>query len=121
MIIGATQNGLRAKGIILLAPDRFFDLLMEEFLEEFILSIQAQSASLYLENFSEQQLSDVAAFYKSESGQAFVLATPTMMMAAAQMGRQAGQKDGANAGRRLASRIRSKRLIEIDDPDILSR
>lgn len=121
ILIGAIQNELRAKKITLLNPDRFFDLLMEEFLDEFIRSMQDQSASIYLESFSEQQLADIAEFLKTESGQAYISATPTLMAKGAEMGQRAGRKAGANAGKRLAARIKSEGLIVVDDHSLLSR
>jgi len=102
-------------------PDRFFDLFMAEFMDEFVQSMRAQTASIYLENFSEQQIADIAAFYKSEAGQALVMASPALMMAGAKMGREAGQRAGENAGKRLAARIKAEGLIKVDDPGLLSK
>jgi len=121
LIIGALQNNLRAKGITLPDPDRFFDLLMEEFMDEFTQSMQDQSASIYLEHFSEQELADIADFYKTNSGQAFLSAAPTLMIAAAQMGQRASRSAGMNAGKRLAARIEAEGLIVVDDPSLLPR
>jgi len=121
IIISAIQNDLRAKGITLPDPDRFFDLLMSEFIDEFTRTMQSQTASLYFDNFSEQQLADIAAFYKTESGQALIAATPAIMMEGARMGHVAGQQAGANAGARLADRIEAEGLISIDDPGLMSR
>lgn len=121
LIIGALENDLRSKGITLPDPDRFFDLFMEEFLDEFTESMRDQSASIYLETFSAEQLADIAEFYRSETGQAFVSATPSLMAEGARMGQRAGRTAGANAGRRLATRIEAEGLIVVDDPDLLSR
>ena len=120
-IIGSVQNDFRAKGVSLPDPDRFFDLFMAEFMDEFVQSMRAQTASIYLENFSEQQIADIAAFYKSEAGQALVMASPALMMAGAKMGREAGQRAGENAGKRLAARIKAEGLIKVDDPGLLSK
>ena len=121
LIIGAIQNSLRAKKITLPKPDRFFTLFMEEFLGEFTRSMQDQSASIYLENFSEQQLADLAKFFKTESGQAYISAVPTLMARGAEMGRRAGLLAGTNAGKRLAARIKSEGLLVVNDPSLLQR
>ncbi len=121
IIIGAVQNDLRVKGITLPDPDRFFDLMMEEFMDEFTLTMQAQTADIFLENFSEPQLRDIASFFKTETGQAYLQASPTLMKEGARIGQIAGQRAGANAGKRLAERIEAEGLIVVDDPGLLSR
>lgn len=121
VIIGAIQNDFRSQGITLPDPERFFDLLMSEFIDEFTQVMQAQTASIYLTNFSEGQLAEIADFYKTESGQALLAATPTLMMEGARMGQAAGEQAGANAGKRLAARIEEEGLIVVEDPGMLSR
>lgn len=121
MMIAAIQHNFREKGISLPDPDRFFDLLMAEFMDEFVQSMRAQTAQIYLETFSEQEIAGIATFYRSEAGQALIKATPTLMMAGAKMGREAGQRAGENAGKRLAARIRAEGLIQVDDPGLLSK
>ncbi len=121
MMIAALQHDFREKGISLPDPDRFFDLFMAEFMDEFVQSMRAQTASVYLENFSEQEIADIAAFYKTDAGQAMIRAAPALMMEGAKMGREAGQRAGENAGKRLAARIRAEGLIQVDDPGLLSK
>ncbi len=119
LIIGAIQNDLRSKGVTLPDPDRFFDLFIDEFIDEFTQEMQAQTASVYLATFSGQQLADIADFYKTEAGQALIEVTPALMIEGARMGQIAGEKAGANAGRRLAARIESEGLVVVDDPSLL--
>lgn len=121
VIIGAIQNELREKGITLPEPDRFFDLFMVEFLDEFTESMQAQSAAIYLDNFSEQELTDIAIFFKTASGQAYIAASPVLMLEGARMGQRAGERAGRNAAKRLAERIERENLIVFDDPGVLQR
>ncbi|MEM8979968.1 MAG: DUF2059 domain-containing protein, partial [Pseudomonadota bacterium] len=98
LITGALQNQMRENGIRLKDPDRFFDLFLSEFMDEFVESMQAQSAQIFLDNFSESELNDIAAFMKTPSGQAYVAATPTLMQQGAEMGQRAGAQAGLNAG-----------------------
>ncbi|UWQ92898.1 DUF2059 domain-containing protein [Rhodobacteraceae bacterium M382] len=121
MMIDAVQYQLNAKGVTLTDPDRFFDLLTEEFLSEFTQSMQEQSASVYLRNFSKQELTDIAAFFQTDSGQAYILAAPKLMSEGARMGQVAGRKAGKNAVKRLATRIEDEGLVVVEDPSLLSR
>jgi len=121
LIIGALQNSLQAKGIRLPDPDKFFDLFMSEFLEEFTRSMREQSSAIYLNNFSEKQLQDIADFLRTDTGQAFVSANPKLMLEGARMGQTAGQAASLNAAKRLADRIEAEDLFVVDDPSLLSR
>lgn len=121
MIVSAIQNDLRAQGITLPDPDRFFDLFLEEFIGEFTDSMRDQSASIYLDRFSADELADIAAFYRTPSGQSLVAASPDLMMAGAQMGQQAGMQAGMNAATRLADRIEKEGLVIVDDPGLMNR
>ncbi|MEO9650889.1 MAG: DUF2059 domain-containing protein [Roseobacter sp.] len=94
---------------------------MEEFVDEFVKSMQEQSASIYLDNFTDQQLLDIAEFFKTESGQAYLSMTPTLMQEGAQLGQKAGEEAGANVAGRVAARIKKEGLVVVDDPSILSR
>ncbi|AVX03825.1 hypothetical protein MXMO3_01294 [Maritalea myrionectae] len=120
LILGAIQNDLNGKNIKLTDPNKFLDLFMEEFLGEFTDAMQEQGAALYLENFSDKELADLAAFFKTDSGKAYLQASPKLMLEGARMGQLAGQKAGLNAGKRLAKRIESENLIVVDDPSNLS-
>ncbi|GLQ16179.1 DUF2059 domain-containing protein [Maritalea porphyrae] len=121
LILSAIQHDLKQKNVTLPNPDRFFDLLMEEFLDEFTESMQAQSAQVFLDAFTSEQLVEIASFFATDAGQAYIAATPTLMMEGARMGQIAGQKAGANAGKRLANRIEDEGLIVVDDPGLLER
>lgn len=121
IIISAIQNDLREDGITLPDPDLFFDLFTAEFLDEFTESMQAQSAEIYLNAFSKQELADIATFLKTPSGRAFVAASPALMLEGARMGQKAGAQSGANASKRLAARLERENLIVFDDPTVFQR
>lgn len=78
-------------------------------------------SSIYLGNFSEQHLFDIAEFFRSESGQAYLSATPVLMQEGAEMGQKAGEQAAENVAGRLAERIKKEGLIVVDDPSLLSR
>ena len=121
VIVDAVQHRLSEGGILLPNPNRFFDLIMEEFVGEFTDGMRDQTADIYLAAFSPEHLAEIAAFYKSEAGQAMIAATPGLMMAGAEMGEEAGRRAGANAGRRAAQRLESEGLIIVEDPALLRK
>lgn len=63
---------------------------MGEFLDEFTLAMQGQTASIYFDNFSEPQLADLVSFFKLKTGQAYLLAAPALMLEGARMAQIAG-------------------------------
>lgn len=121
MLISALQHDLQSNGITLPDPDKFFDLFVNEFIEEFTNEMRAQSAPIYLNNFSEEQLADITAFLKTDSGKAYVAMTPVLMQEGARLGAIAGQQAGQNAGKRLAERIEKEGLIVVEDKSLMSR
>lgn len=120
-IVSAIQFDLQSKGVILPHPDRFLDLIMEEFIDGFTETMQNETANLYVKQFSEQELADIAAFYRTEAGQALINQTPELLLESSRNGRIAGERAGENLGKRLTARIKAEGLIEVDDPSLLSR
>ena len=121
LIVGTNQNELNALEIELTDPDRFFDILMEEFIDGFVEVMQSETAAIYLEQFSDQEISDIAAFFRTESGKAFVGATPELMMAGAAAGERVGQEAFGMSGVRVARRIEEEGLVVVNDPSVLER
>lgn len=121
LITGAIQNDLRVKGITLTDPDRFLDLLVGASIDEFTLEMQEQTKTTYRSTFSDKELMDIAAFYKTDSGQALINATPLLLSEGSRLGRIAGEKAGLNAGRRLGDRIENEGLIVTEDPGVLQQ
>ena len=75
VLISAIQHDFQKNNITLPDPERFFDLFLAEFIDEFTESMRAQSAEIYLQNFTSEQLVDIATFFKSDAGQAYIAAT----------------------------------------------
>ena len=90
LILSALQNDLSEKGIVLSSPERFLDIFMEEFIEEFTLSMQAQTGDIFLNRFSPSELNAIADFYRTPAGQALINASPDLMKAGAKLGQKAG-------------------------------
>ncbi|MEM6891699.1 MAG: DUF2059 domain-containing protein [Pseudomonadota bacterium] len=121
MIAGAIENELRNNGITLTDPVRFVDLMMSEIMTEFVEIMQKEMATIYLDNFSEQQLEEIVRFFRSEAGQAYLIQTPALMAEGAKTGERAAQIAFANSGKRLAQKIEDEGLIVVDDPSMLSQ
>lgn len=119
VLTSAIQNDLRAQGITLPNPERFMELFISEFIDEFTESMRVQSVSIYLDQFNAEELEAIAAFYRSDAGQSLVAATPEIMLQSSAIGEVAGQQAGMNAGPRLADRIEKEGLLEVDDPSLL--
>jgi len=121
LIAGALIQQLGADGITLNDPEGFIDILVEEFIDEFTVSMKDSTAELYLELFDEQELSDIAQFYSTPSGQALIAATPTLVEAGVTMGQEAGQRAGVNATPRVAARLEDEGIIITEDKDLMPR
>lgn len=121
-LISAIDNDLKQKGIVLPDPDRFFDIFVEEFIDEFTETMQAQAAPLYLEAYTPEELSGLAAFLKTDAGQAMLRKAPQLMQAGAQLGEQAGIIAGQNASGRVAQRLEDENInFYADDPSLMLR
>ena len=121
VLISAIQNDLRAEGIKLNKPDIFFDLFIEAFIDEFVEGMQRESIEVYLQMFTVEELSGITTFYMTDTGQAFLKKSPELMQRGADIGMQIGFKAGANAGPRLAKKLREEGVLEFEDPGILDR
>ena len=121
LIASALLNDLGAQGITLSDPDRFVEILVEEFLAEFTETMQAGTVDVYLNRFTPQQLSELAAFYRSDTGQALLAATPELMQTGATMGSEAGRRAGLNAGPRVAERLKNENVVLTADPTLMQR
>ena len=121
VIIGALQNDFREKGISVSDPERVFDLFIEEWIVEFTEAMRAQSSAIYLELFSSNELEEIAAFFRTDTGQAYIAGSPELMQRGAEMGQKAGFLAGVNAGPRLAKRIEEEGLSIVEDPGLFKQ
>ncbi len=117
----AIENDLRKKGITLSNPERFFEILVEELIDEFTASMQRQTVPLYLDKFSPEELAAIARFYATDAGQALIQKTPELMIAGAELGRQAGMQAGQNVEERVAVRLEAEGIDLFDDPSLMQR
>ena len=98
-------NDLRNQGITVSDMDAVTAITFEILREEFSSLMSAQVTQLYLENFSPLELSDIATFYRSETGQAMLRKTPRLMQEAALMGQSVAAEAANRLGPRIAERL----------------
>lgn len=121
LIIPAMQQNLANKGIVFSDIEGFADIFMEEFIDEFTEIMQRDTVALQLEMFSADELRDIAAFYKTPSGQALIANTGPLMQAGAQMGQVAGMEAGQNANGRIAKRLEEEGITLQNDSGFTKR
>lgn len=121
VLVSAVENDLRQQGITISEPARFFDILVEEFIDEFTETMQEETVAIYLDLFTPEELRDIAAFYATPSGQALLRNTPDLMQAGATLGQKAGEAAGRNAGPRVADRLSEEGIVIDDDPGLTRR
>ena len=105
LIIGALENQFRADGIVISDSEAFFDIFIDEWIDEFTASMQRQTGQIYFDLFSEKEIADIAGFYRTDSGQALIEQTPALMQAGAQLGQIAGQQAARSTNEAVANRL----------------
>ncbi len=121
VLISAITNDLRQKNIEVSDMEGFFDIFVEEFIDEFTAGMRSETANLYLELFSPEELADLAEFYKSPTGQKLVEKTPILMQASAQLGAKVGERAGENAGKRVAKRLEQEGIVLNNDKSLTQK
>ncbi len=119
MLVSAIQHDLSSKGINLTNPERFFDLFVDVWIDTFTAEMQSETAAIYLDMFTEEELAGLASFYASDIGQVMLERTPELMMRGAQAGAEVGMIAGMKAGPMMADRIRDENLIEFQSDGLL--
>ncbi len=117
LIISALENDFRKKNLVINDSETFFDLFVDEWIDAFTLNMQERTGAIYRDLFSDQELADIAAFYRTDSGLAMIRQSPALMQAGAEIGGLAGAEAAEGANKRLAARMRSEN-ITIDSPSV---
>lgn len=121
VLTSAIKNDFREMGITLKNPEKFFDIFVDEFIDEFTEIMRKETGKVYLKIFTEKELSDLATFYKTESGQSLIQKTPVLIAAGSELGKIAGTTAGANARSRVAKKIGEDGMIFNDDKSLTQR
>jgi hypothetical protein len=108
----ALENDFRENGIAVSDRDKFIAILLDEFMDPFVALFRQRAIDLYVSTFSPRELSDMATFYRSESGQSLVRRTPGLMAEAAGLGQQLGVEVAQTMdSERLLSRLQAEGVI----------
>lgn len=121
LILSAIENELRKKEIKISDMKRFSDVFMKEFIDEFTVNMQQESIGFYTLNFTSEQLSDLASFYTTSTGQLLIQKTPELLLWGAKTGAIAGAAAGKNANARVAKRLRDEDISVTDDKSMMDR
>ena len=121
VLTSAISNDLRDLGITLNDPDRFFDVFIEEFMDEFLTLTKDEMIALQLAVFTPEELEGIAAFYATPAGVALLAKTPRLIQDGASIGQRVGAIAGANAGPRVAARLRNEDVLTVESPNVLER
>ena len=105
VLTSALQHEWAQRDIHVSDADAFFDVLIDEWIDTFTEIMQANTAEVYLDRFSAQEISDMAAFYRTKSGQALIRETPYLFQAGAKLGEQAGTQAFQQVRPRILKRL----------------
>jgi hypothetical protein len=105
VILSAVENDLRKEGITVSNVGSFMDIIMDEFMDGYVVIMQDKTLPYYLESFTDEQLSDIAAFYATDSGKTLISKTPELMQFGATTGATAGQAAMEQAKGRVRQRL----------------
>ncbi len=121
MISAAIQQQLSARDIVLSDPDAFLQLLAEEFQGFFLAEMRRQNTIILQEMFTDQELSDIAAFFATPSGQTYLQRTPELMQRGSEIGEQVGGIAFQLAGARIAQRMEDEGITFSVDKSMSQR
>lgn len=118
MISSAMENDFRNNGIVLSDPDTFIDILTEEFMDGYLKAMRAEMVTVYVEEFTADELAGIAAFFASPAGQAMAARSGVLAQRGAEIGRTVGQKAALAVADRIAARLRAEGVTITSDPSM---
>lgn len=120
-VVASLSRAYSERNISPPATDEFYDLLLEELTNVIGELTQDVVVDYYSNNFSENELSEIATFFRSDAGQAYVSRTPDMMRQMTEVTNTFALEAIRIAANRMESRIQEEGLVVVEDPDHLSR
>lgn len=120
MILHSLEHEFRQEDIRVTKLDTFVDLLVEEVLSELVSEMRTRTKAVYIELLSEDDIADIADFYRTPAGQALLKNMPEMTRRSAADAVAAGAIAGARAMPRLTKRIKEEN-IEIGSPTLTQK
>ena len=90
LLASAMESDLRRGGVTINDQGRFLAVVFDEFYPPFVAALRAELAGLYVASFSPRELAEIAAFYRTETGQTLLRRMPGMMVEVAERSRTLG-------------------------------
>ena len=106
MISDAIQQRLRSQNVEVSDPQKFTEIVLDVFVADFTTQMQEVTIQKYIEVFSEKELAELAAFYRSDAGAAYLRHTPALMAFGAEQGEKIGQQVGTKLGPSIAQHLK---------------
>lgn len=116
VIFGAMENTFRANGIEVSDTETFVNIVVEEFMAGYIDAMRSEMATIYVEEFTAEELAGIADFYAAPAGQAMAAKTATLAQRGAQVGGRVGEKAALEVSDRVAARLRDEGVTVTADP-----
>lgn len=104
-VIASLSRAYSERNIKLPATDDFFNLFLEELTDVIYEMTQDIVVDYYLNNFSESELSEIAAFFRSDAGQAYTSHTPHIMRRMSEVTNTLGLEAISMSANRMERRI----------------
>ncbi|MFK7874606.1 MAG: DUF2059 domain-containing protein [Paracoccaceae bacterium] len=120
-ILSAFESTFQDKGISVTDIAAFSELLMGEFIDEYVEHTRRDTAEIYKSMFSHQDLAKIAEFYGTPAGQALLARTTDINIQSSDLSRRAGIEAGRRAGPRVAQRLEIEGIIVGGDPDLTQK
>jgi len=120
-LVGAMETVLRKKGVVVSDVQTFQDLLLAAFLDEFTAKMKIASEKHYLEVFNAEELAGIAAFYRSDAGQALLAQSPELLAFGTQKGREIGRLAGMHAGPTVARQMKERGIVITSNKTMMQR
>ena len=121
VIFGAMENEFRNAGIELSDTEAFANILIEEFMAGYIEAVSAEMVTIYVEEFTADELAGIAAFFASPAGKAMAAKTAVLAQRGAAVGAQVGQQAAMAVSDRVAARLRAEGITITLDPQMQDR
>lgn len=116
VIFGAMENEFRNNGIVVSDTETFIAIVIEEFMAGYIGALRAEMATIYVEEFTAEELAGIAGFYASPAGRAMAAKTATLAQRGAQVGGRVGERAALEVSDRVAARLRAEGVSVTADP-----
>lgn len=119
-ISAAVSHQLAQQGIEVSDMPALMSIIVEEMLSSFTAGMKVKMEAFYVENFTKEELNDLAYFYATSSGQAFLAKQADLVAYSTAAGAQVGRDVQQGLLSTIAARVEADG-IEIGKPGMTER